>query len=78
MTGATPDCEPQPGQPSPALGWSVISVKPSGKGGGQQGDATAGLLMKIHQKVCMSNLHFFYSCHKFKKDSEEISAGKGN
>jgi hypothetical protein len=51
LTGAVPDCGPQPGGTSPAIGWSVIAVKPSGRGGGHQGGAATELLTKNCQKV---------------------------
>ncbi len=37
LTGAVPDCGPQPVRTSPPLGWSEIAVKPSGRGRGAEG-----------------------------------------
>ncbi len=64
-TGASPDFGPQPGRTSPALGWSVIAVKPSG-GGGRQGGATARLLMKNHRKG-HQNIIFWGHCRSSKR-----------
>jgi hypothetical protein len=44
---------------SPTLGWSIIAVKPIGRGG-QQGGAAAGLLTKIHQNVCKNIILWGY------------------
>jgi hypothetical protein len=49
LTGAMPDCRPQPGRTLLALRWSVIAVKPSGRGEGQQEVAAARLLTKLCQ-----------------------------
>jgi hypothetical protein len=54
LTVAILDYRPKPGRTSPALGWSVITVKPSGTGGSWQGGATAGFLMnyiKMYDKT---------------------------
>ncbi len=61
MTGGTPDYGPRPGGTPPALGWSVIAVKSSERGG-SAGGTTAGLLTKIRQNVIFLRL-----CQKFKK-----------
>jgi hypothetical protein len=50
LTGAAPDCRPQPGKTFLALVWFVTAVKRSGKGG-WQGGAAARLLMKKHQNI---------------------------
>ncbi len=63
LTGTALDSGPQPGVTSPALGWSVIAVRPSGRGC-WHGGAAEGLLTKIHQNACQKR-HFFMSCHKF-------------
>jgi hypothetical protein len=46
LTGTAPDCEPHNGRTYPLLRWSVLAVKSKGKGGGRQGCATTGRLMK--------------------------------
>jgi hypothetical protein len=50
LTGGSPDCGPQPGGTSPALGRSVIAVKLSERGVGRVALA-ARILTKIRQKV---------------------------
>ncbi len=74
VTGAALDCGPQPSLTSLPLGWSVIAVKPSGRGG-RHGGAVAGLLTKIHQKVCQNII--FKVMSEVQKDSEDIFAGTG-
>jgi hypothetical protein len=73
MTGAAPDCSPQPGRTSPTLGWSVIAVKPSRRGD-RQGGAAAELLTKNIKNVKTS---FFETMSEAQKDSEDVSAGIG-
>ncbi len=51
LTGIAPHCGPQPSGTSPALGWSILAVKPSRRGGGQQGSVAAGLPTKICQNA---------------------------
>ncbi len=43
LTGATPYCRPWPGRTYPALRWSVLAVKPNGRGGysGSRSDWTS-------------------------------------
>jgi hypothetical protein len=73
-TGAAPDFGPQPGRTSPALGWSVLAVKPRG-GGGRQGGTAARLLMKNHQKGCQNII--FEVMSEVQKYSDGISARTG-
>ncbi len=51
LTSAALDCRPQTGRTSPALRWSVITVKLSGRGGGWQGVIATGILMKTRQNI---------------------------
>jgi hypothetical protein len=68
MTGATPDCGPHPSETSPALGWSVIAVKQSGREGDWENVVTVGLLMKIcKMEVKMS---FFDVMSEVQNDQE--------
>jgi hypothetical protein len=68
MTGATADCGPHPGETSPALGWSVIAVKQSGREGHWENVVTVGLFLKICQmEVKMS---FFDVMSEVQKDRE--------
>ncbi len=74
LTGDALDCGTQPNGTSPILGWSVIAVKPSRKGGGsQQGGAAAGFFTKIFQ-MDIKTL-FFDVLSEFQEDSEDVSAG---
>jgi hypothetical protein len=64
LTGAVPDCGPQLGGTSPALGWTVIAVKPTRRGSprwryGQTSDKNTS--------KCMSKHHFLRLSQKFKK-----------
>ncbi len=72
MTGALPDCGPWPGpgRTYPTLGWSVLAVKPNGRGC-LQGSAAIGLLTK--KSIWMSKV-----MSEVQKDSEDVSAGIGN
>ncbi len=72
LTTAMPDYGQQPGRTS-TLGWSVIAVKPNGKGWGRQDVATARLMTKIHQNGSQ-NVIFW---HHVQKDSEDVFAGIG-
>jgi hypothetical protein len=68
MTGTTPDCGPHPGGTSPALGWSVLVVKQSGREGDWENVMMGRLLMKICQmEVKMS---FFDIMSEVQKDQE--------
>jgi hypothetical protein len=69
-----PDCGSQPCGTSPALGWSVIAVKLSGRGS-RQGVDMAGLLKEIcHYKL--QNI-IFDVMSEVQKYLEDISAGTG-
>jgi hypothetical protein len=61
MTGAALDCGPQPGRTSPVLGWSVLAVKPSGKG------RSTGWSRDWTSDATTPKRHFLRSCTKFKK-----------
>jgi hypothetical protein len=61
FTGAVPGCGTRHGGTSSALGWSVIAVKPSRRGGGWQGLTVTG----FRQKYVKTS--FFKLCQKFKK-----------
>jgi hypothetical protein len=66
LTGDALDCGTQPNRTSPILGWSVIAVKPSRKGGGsQQGGAAAGFFTKYFKWT--SKHCFLMFCLNFKK-----------
>jgi hypothetical protein len=71
MTGGVPDCGPQPGGTPPALGWSVIAVKSSGRGG--VGRGRRGRTSDENTSKC----HFFEVMSEVLKDSEDVSAGIG-
>jgi hypothetical protein len=72
LIGATLISGPQPGGTSPAIGWSIIAVKPSGRGG-RQDATTARHQAKIHQNGCQNVI--FYGMSEVEKDLEELSAG---
>ncbi len=65
LTGAAPYCGPLPGGTSPGLRWSVIAVKPSGRGGFGRG--RRGPTSDKNTSKWMSKHHFLRSCQKFKK-----------
>ncbi len=64
LTGAAPDCGPQPGQTFPTLRWSVIAVKLSRRG--SAGWCHSQFSDKNMPKS-MSKRHFLMSCQKFKE-----------
>ncbi len=66
LTGAAPYCGPMPGGTSPGLRWSVIAVKPSGRGGGF-GRGHCGLTSDKNMPKWTSKRHFLRSCQNFKK-----------
>ncbi len=68
LTDATPDFVPQPSRTSPALGWSIIAVKPSRRGG------SAGWRRSWTSD---ENTSFFEVMSEVQKDSEDVSAGIG-
>jgi hypothetical protein len=74
LTGAAPDCRPQPGSTSPTLKWSVISVKLSGGGGVSRVSLWLDFV-KLHQNACKNVI--FYVLSEIKKDLEDVSAGIG-
>jgi hypothetical protein len=65
LIGASPDCGPQPGGTSPALGWSVLAVKPSGRGG--LGRGRHGRTSDENMSKWTAKHNFLRSCLKFKK-----------
>ncbi len=67
LTGAAPDCRPQPGGTSPTLGWSVIAVKQSGRGGGWSEEQHRSRTSNKKSSKSSSKRHFLRSCQKFKK-----------
>jgi hypothetical protein len=73
MTGSLPDCRPQPGQTSPALGWSVKAVKPSGRDGSAGWRRSQTSDKKYVKKYVKTS---FEVMSKVQKDSQDVSAGK--
>ncbi len=65
-TGTAPDCGPWPGGTSPALRWSVFTVKPRGRGG------RSAMCLRVRtsdekKSKWNSKCNFFTSCQKFRK-----------
>ncbi len=69
LIGAVPDCRPQPGGTSHALGWSVIA-----RGGGRQIGAAERFLTKILKMDVKTS---FSDMSEVLNTSEDISAGIG-
>jgi hypothetical protein len=51
LPGAAPHCGPQPGGSSPALGWSVITIKPVEAGRSEWSAATEFLMKKLKNVI---------------------------
>jgi hypothetical protein len=74
MTGAAPDCRPQPGQTSPALGWFVIAIKPSGRDGSEGWRGSQTYDKKYIKKYVKAS---FEVMSEVQKDSEDVSTRIG-
>jgi hypothetical protein len=68
LTGTTPDCGPQPSGTSPALKWSVIALKLSGKRGSAEFYSYHNRIFDKNTSTwAFKNNYFLTSCLKFKK-----------
>ncbi len=75
LTGAAPHCGPRPGATSPAIRWSVSTVKLSGRGGvGNMSSRPDFWQKNVKMDVKMS---FFDVVSEVQKDLQEVSAGIG-
>jgi hypothetical protein len=76
LTGAVLHFTPQPGRTSPALGWSVIAVKPVGIG---EGGVCCGAVTELLTKNIKTDIKwsFFDVVSGVQKDSDDVSVGIG-
>ncbi len=73
LTGAAPHCRPRPGRTSPAISWSVYTVKLSGRGGSAiclRGPTSDKKNVKMDVKSS-----FFDVMSEVQKDLQDVSAG---